>query len=171
MKCILWSRFYVSGRTFFQLLKPIQSVNIQTWHVLVFSECELLLDCVILSLFSVCVLGSDVMCYGVYVIKVVCNFSPCHWPLPAYSWKRHLASCAAAGWSLTGSVVKSKPHLWLRVCWCATFGCVSRRMGVVKLAILKVHGSSIYWEAKWQVQRLQLKATLNYYCWGWKNDN
>lgn len=39
----------------------------------------------------------DVMCYGVYMSQVVCNFSPGHWALPARSWKRHLAACAAAG--------------------------------------------------------------------------
>lgn len=41
--------------------------------------------------------GAYVMYYGVYVCEVVCNFSSCHWALTAFSGKRHLASCEAAG--------------------------------------------------------------------------
>lgn len=123
----------------------------------------------------VCVLGGDVMHYGVYVSKVVCNFSPCHWALPAYSWKRHLASCAAAGWSLTDSVAESNLTLVDTACVCLFVCYVWLSMpvcaGLVKLVVLKVQGSSIYQEAKWQVQRLQLNASFNYYYWGWRNDN
>ena len=74
---------------------------------------------------SVCV-EADLMYYGVYVRKVVCNFSPFYLALPEYSWKRHLASHAAADWGLTDSIVKSNFSLVDTLCvyLCATFGSV-----------------------------------------------